>query len=42
MITSMLKESAHKVVDKMLFALRDELKGEELLKCLEILENMRY
>ena len=42
MITSMLKESAHKVVDKMLFAFRDELKGEELLKCLEILENMRY
>lgn len=41
-VTDMLKESAHKVVDKMLFALRDELKGEELLKCLEILENIRY
>lgn len=41
-VTGMLKESAHKVVDKMLFALRDELKGEELLKCLEILENIRY
>lgn len=42
LVTDMLKESAHKVVDKMLFALRDELKGEELLKCLEILENIRY
>lgn len=41
-INGMLKESAQKVIDKMLYTLRDELQGEELLKCLKILEHIRY
>ena len=41
-VTELLKESSQKVVDKMLFALRDELEPEELLRCLEILERIRY
>lgn len=41
-LTGIAMESAQKVVDKMLFALRDELKTEELIKCLEVLEGIRY
>lgn len=41
-IKNMLQESAQKVVDKMLYTLRDELNGEELLRCLEVLEGIQY
>lgn len=41
-IMGMMQESAQKVVDKMLYTLRDELNGEELLRCLEVFEGIQY
>jgi len=41
-ISTMLKETSQKVVDKMLYTLRDGLEGEELQRCLDILEQIRY
>lgn len=42
MMSKMLKEAAQKVVDKLLYTLRDELPGDELQRCLNILEHIRY
>lgn len=41
-INGMLHESARKVIDKMLFTLRDGLPQEELHRCIEALEGMEY
>ena len=41
-IRDTVNESARKVVDKMLYALRDELSGEQLQQCLKLLERIRY
>lgn len=41
-IGKMVTESSQKVVDRMLFALRDELGAEELERCVEVLERLRF
>lgn len=42
MMSGMIKEASQKVVNKMLYTLRDELTGDELQRCLDILERIRY
>ncbi len=42
MFHAVLLECGHKVVDKLLYTLRDGLSGEELLRCLDVLERIRY
>ena len=41
-VTRMLDESTQKVIDKMLYHLRDGLEREELHHCIEVLEKIRY
>lgn len=42
MLDAALNDSAQKVVDKMLYTLRDGLAREELYQCVELLEHIRY